>query len=170
MGLRPDFRALISLTQPQAASGHPFFFLQPCAAKSNRLNSTRVGLAMRYGFLDSELRPTLLIWGDGLDLRQLAALLRMFAAHPREISLSVAGFESPTGTAVFIRCTRDVTGLVRAGEMVFDWLLSTELAIHFADLAERLADGSKGHQYLDGERDVCTVMLSLNEYPRDFLT
>ena len=125
---------------------------------------------MRFGYVESEVRPALLMWGDGNDLRQLASLLRIFAAHPRDVSLSAAGFISPTGETVLIRPAREEGGIVRVEEAsCFHWFLTPEHALDFAALTERLSHRSKGHQYLDGVRDVCTVMVSVNEYPYDFM-
>lgn len=80
--------------------------------------------------MESEVHPALLMWGDGNDLLQLASLLRIFAAHPRDVSLSAVGFISPTGETVIIRPTREEGGIVRADEAgCFDWFLTPESAL-----------------------------------------
>lgn len=124
---------------------------------------------MRFGLMDTTTGPTILMWGDGLDLRELAALLRMFAANVDRLALCDAGFTSQTGHQITIQLAHGAPGMQMSGSSEqLDWLISPAAALRFANLVEHLASQAKGHQYLDGEHGH-TVMVSLNEYPADFL-
>lgn len=94
----------------------------------------------------------------------------MFAAESNDVSLSDAGFTSQTGHQVIIRTAQVAAGIAAsANPEQFDWLLTPVAASQFADVVEQPATHAKGHQYLDSKLDQCTVMVSLNEYPHDFL-
>lgn len=96
---------------------------------------------LRFDFLPSDFHPRFLILGERADLRELATVLEQVAdtGEPgRWLHPSSDGSEP-----VQLRISRveDPRGLRQAGPCRFDWELSGELALAFAQEVASVAQG-----------------------------
>ncbi|MEQ8824077.1 MAG: hypothetical protein RIC14_06870 [Filomicrobium sp.] len=126
---------------------------------------------MRFGFIDCEFEPTLLMWGDTLDVRYLAFVLENVSIDTPPISLAEFGFQSQTGHELHLfHCSQGKNGLISfPNKNRFEWHVSKSDIERFKERLYALARASHGHQYLESDGDEVTLKVSLNEYPSDYL-
>ncbi|MEI9931074.1 MAG: hypothetical protein WDM89_11145 [Rhizomicrobium sp.] len=123
---------------------------------------------LRFGYFeDFKGGPKFLFWGDGSAVCQLGDLLRSGSVGNGPLGLDPFS-KAVDGKTVMIRSVSRSTGLRPAGSY-FEWSLSKEDMVEFAELVDVLADRKgSGHQYLTcGTADEITVMVSKDEYPAE---
>lgn len=110
-------------------------------------------------FEDFKGDPTVLLWGDAPDLRELSAALRNIGANV-SIPISIA----TDGKTVILKSGSSLG--ITSTDMGFEWELSEGDAGAFADKIEALLDAPTGHQYLDVlQQNAIAVIVSKGEYP-----
>lgn len=112
-------------------------------------------------YFEDFLDPTLLLWGEVSDLRELSHVLRNL-----DINSSRTITSPKDGYPVTLTLSEHTLGL-RKLPSGFVWHLSKSVASHFADLIDVLETSPHGHQYLECPDDKIVVMVSFNEYPAD---
>jgi hypothetical protein len=129
---------------------------------------------MRYAFFEEfKSGPKVLFWGQPADMPQLAALLRRASSTSGAFRFKdEPNFHSADGSEITLMCGNHPDGMYRTSPASFQWRMTPDAAVDFADLVEVLANGEHGHQYLDGWREsarAITVMVSAGEYPDDLI-
>jgi hypothetical protein len=113
-------------------------------------------------FPDFKGGPTVLLWGEKAGVGQLVELLRM-----RQSAALAPFVDAVDGKAISVLLDATSHGMHR-GATGFDWSLSSETMLLFADLlAPLVAPSRPGHQYLRCGKEGIEVMVSVGEYPPD---
>ena len=109
----------------------------------------------------------MVFWGDKTAIEQLANLLRAGAVGTGPLGLGSFS-EAVDGRAIIIRTAVPERGM-RSSDFGFEWALSSQNMIDFADALDVLAEShGPGHQYPEcGVSDEIAVMASCGEYPDD---
>jgi hypothetical protein len=131
-----------------------------------------------YGYLPNfKGNAVVLFAGDQHALEDLAAFLNRLVMAPANVTTILDAeplFLPKRGIRLTLTITDPPLGMRRiasdSSEPRFEWRISKALAARFAELTRAVASTDQpSHQYLDGDRDDVTVIVSKGEYDEAWL-
>ena len=127
-------------------------------------------MAANIGFFqDFKGSDALLIGATHDSLSDLIDALEPLSRSGREpVRVHTLPFVTARGVSLVAKSSLTRQGLEKSDGASFAWTRSPEGWAHILDQMRALKGKSCGHQYLDGPRDECVVILSVGEYPEHF--
>jgi hypothetical protein len=126
---------------------------------------------LRFEYMPSDFNPLFLFIGEDADLVALARLLRRFADHPQEISVTESIPGATSRTALMLAPAGDEFGMRDLGGS-FSWKLNDWQATRIAERIELLTppEAKSGSEIVEvGSEGEIPVKISRGEFTDDFL-
>jgi hypothetical protein len=126
---------------------------------------------LRFEYMPSDFNPLFLFIGEDADLVALARLLRRFADHPQEISVTESIPGAISRTALMLAPAGDEFGMRDLGGS-FSWKLNDWQATRIAERIELLTppEAKSGSEIVEvGSEGEIPVKISRGEFTDDFL-